>query len=359
MRIGWIDSWRGILIFLVVIGHVVGMSYHFVNIEDQRVLSLIYKFIYSFHMPAFFFLSGMTWEEKSDSLLTFLSKKTKRLVVPYLVWGFISACIYILFSSIFNIIFKGATTEAYLSKGLEECWTPFVSILHGGGWPNGMGFQCNSVLWFLPVMFSLLIIFFVIYKIIKSKVLLLFVVVGSFLLSFVIQKSSLSLPWGLTLVWRYLPYFIFGFFLSGLRGVEYNHDTKRIVWIFSVLLTLLHFFACMIVPDLYAARNSLVWKLVFLFVALGATLASLMCSILMDSRILRSIGKEALVIMIFHKFIILFFMNILPVAANIKDVSLLSLLLVLLLISVMTIIMCRFVYYLIKKINPKLIGEWK
>ena len=47
MRIGWIDSWRGILIFLVVIGHVVGMSYHFVNIEDQRVLSLIYKFIYN------------------------------------------------------------------------------------------------------------------------------------------------------------------------------------------------------------------------------------------------------------------------------------------------------------------------
>ena len=45
-RLEYIDTARGILIILVVIGHIWQAGF-------------VHNFIYSFHMPAFFFISGM------------------------------------------------------------------------------------------------------------------------------------------------------------------------------------------------------------------------------------------------------------------------------------------------------------
>jgi fucose 4-O-acetylase-like acetyltransferase len=45
-RVGWIDFCKGIGIFLVVLGHIL-----------RDVIAVDY--IYSFHMPLFFFLSGL------------------------------------------------------------------------------------------------------------------------------------------------------------------------------------------------------------------------------------------------------------------------------------------------------------
>ena len=54
-RIEWIDSARGIAILFVVLGHCIG------NIEDP-----VNKFILAFHMPLFFFLSGLCAKCKGD-----------------------------------------------------------------------------------------------------------------------------------------------------------------------------------------------------------------------------------------------------------------------------------------------------
>lgn len=59
-RENWIDSWKGILIFLVVLGHVVGMLCHYTHGETSKFMSLCYKWIYLFHMPAFFVVVGVT-----------------------------------------------------------------------------------------------------------------------------------------------------------------------------------------------------------------------------------------------------------------------------------------------------------
>lgn len=52
-RLVWADSLKGILILLVVLGHAIQGVYTD-NVETDR----LWNVIYSFHMPAFFAISG-------------------------------------------------------------------------------------------------------------------------------------------------------------------------------------------------------------------------------------------------------------------------------------------------------------
>ena len=67
-----IDIAKGFALFLVVLGHVVTMHH------------TIFRWIYAFHMPAFFFLSGMTFRpEKYPSCLDYIKKRGRTLILPY------------------------------------------------------------------------------------------------------------------------------------------------------------------------------------------------------------------------------------------------------------------------------------
>ena len=73
-----IEIVRAIAIILVVIGH---------YSPDNAPLwyDSLLKFIYSFHMPVFLFISGFIYiaTKKEESYLSFLLKKVKRLLIPY------------------------------------------------------------------------------------------------------------------------------------------------------------------------------------------------------------------------------------------------------------------------------------
>ena len=59
-RITWIDATKGYAIWLVVFGHVLGgaMARGWLSAADGDAPKLIYDYIYSFHMPLFFIISG-------------------------------------------------------------------------------------------------------------------------------------------------------------------------------------------------------------------------------------------------------------------------------------------------------------
>lgn len=83
-RLTYIDIAKGILIILVVTGHVVTGS-NFVTKTMIRVIN-------SFHMPAFFIISGMlvnTDKLRKQPFCLFLKKKATRLLVPYVVFELI------------------------------------------------------------------------------------------------------------------------------------------------------------------------------------------------------------------------------------------------------------------------------
>lgn len=69
-----LDAAKGIALFLVVFGHVL------------HVDSRLSYWIYMFHMQAFFFLSGMTFNPwKYDRIRDFIRDKWKKRMIPYLV----------------------------------------------------------------------------------------------------------------------------------------------------------------------------------------------------------------------------------------------------------------------------------
>ena len=71
-RIEWLDVSKGIGIILVIIGHCVYLG------------GGMHNWIFSFHMPMFFILSGVLI--RKENLNTFVKKRFKSLIVPYFVF---------------------------------------------------------------------------------------------------------------------------------------------------------------------------------------------------------------------------------------------------------------------------------
>lgn len=82
-RIEVIDIAKAITIFLVIMGHTTG------NLDTP----LFRRVLYSFHMPLFFYLAGLSIKPKilkgKDEWLSFIRKNILALVFPYFIWGLI------------------------------------------------------------------------------------------------------------------------------------------------------------------------------------------------------------------------------------------------------------------------------
>lgn len=133
-RIEWLDSARGIAIILVVLGHCIGY------IDDP-----LNKVILSFHMPAFFFLSGICMK-REESWKVFAKKRFQRMVG----W---------------QILLAG------ICMGYD-----FIQS-------HSINFVSNLFVWFLPVLFCSEIVFQILCKVVsvnlKTCVLLVLCAIGS------------------------------------------------------------------------------------------------------------------------------------------------------------------------------------
>lgn len=132
-RLNYIDTAKGILILMMLIGHVWNTG-------------PVHDFVYSFHMPAFIMISGILLGRSSSLKLPccrFAFKKVKELILPCLG--------YELYGLLVSILLYGATLNA---KGY------FFELLSLHLY--------NGPLWFLWVLFFAEIGFFVLYKATKG-----------------------------------------------------------------------------------------------------------------------------------------------------------------------------------------------
>ncbi len=92
-RIEWVDAAKGFGIILVVLGHELrGLTFVGI-INNTGVPQQIDRWIYSFHMPLFFFLAGLFVPKALDSwsqVGTFLQGKLATVVYPYFVWSILT-----------------------------------------------------------------------------------------------------------------------------------------------------------------------------------------------------------------------------------------------------------------------------
>ena len=131
-RIVYIDIAKGIGILLVVLAHNELTSY----------APFLHQFIYAFHMPLFFFLSGMFFKPEID-FVELLKKRFNSLLLPY-------------FFTIFLIYFF----EIFLGKmGLPIAWSRIAKAFYGNG------FYLDWVaMWFLPALFVMNLVAFGFYR---------------------------------------------------------------------------------------------------------------------------------------------------------------------------------------------------
>ena len=208
-RIEWIDDLKGLGIFLIVLGHVVATVRIMSSGMVANMMGMAFDYIYSFHVPFFFLLAGLTFSTRKN-FLDFSRGRFYRLMVPYFVWGMFSAALFVLMGS---MTVQHMESAEFSRKALTgQWWTPFVSILHGGGWPGGKGFRFNGVLWFLPVLFSAELIYYPIARRISKT--WHFVAIAS-VVTVVLSPLywpflKLFLPYGLCRVPEYLVFILMG-----------------------------------------------------------------------------------------------------------------------------------------------------
>ena len=145
-RIEWIDIAKGILIILVVYGH---FCQNFAY--NTNTIAMIRRFIYAFHIPAFFMLSGIVFNTNCNfSIREFSIRKYKSLLLP----GYVGIIVYAVY---FGVIEGGSFIRPVLSiKNVikEFLWMSSAEL----------GF------WFLGALFSLSIILYATHKYVKNEI---------------------------------------------------------------------------------------------------------------------------------------------------------------------------------------------
>ena len=118
-RNAWVDYAKAIGIILVVYGHVARGVFNAGLPMDESNYILVDSIIYSFHMPLFFFLSGLFFY---DSLVKrgktgLIVNKVDTVVYPFIVWSLLQGVIEVVLSNYTN-------GEVTLSQVFSLLWAP-------------------------------------------------------------------------------------------------------------------------------------------------------------------------------------------------------------------------------------------
>ncbi|MGP4078994.1 acyltransferase family protein [Pseudalkalibacillus sp. R45] len=173
-RINWIDTAKGIGILSVVLGHSV------------MEISL---FLYWFHMPLFFFLSGFLYKPNDQ----FIIKKFSVLLIPYLTFFLIITGIRYLDEGV-------PTFEGFMKDGLN--------LLYGGEVLSGY----YGVFWFVTCLFALSIAYHLIFQKIKSWKVWLGIIGMCYLLSYEysLYLKDLTVMWNVDVVLYAIVFYALG-----------------------------------------------------------------------------------------------------------------------------------------------------
>lgn len=210
-----LNIFRGLIIIWVVIGH----SF----VADGTFLGHLTTYAYTFHMSAFFLLSGILFYPKLTRIHNFkdgfsvVLNRFKRLIVPYLFFSIISYILKYFF-------------ESYAYNQLSSGFSIIHDLFFGVNNPNGG-------IWFLHNLF-IFSLFAVLLKFIPSIILFLSSSI-LYVVSFFVDINS-----DFRSLITFAPYFFFGIFFSKYYGkisehlLKYleNKSAKNRLYISSVLL---------------------------------------------------------------------------------------------------------------------------
>lgn len=358
-HVDWIDRYKGLLIILVVMGHVVGGGYHLTQGASQQLLHYLYITIYSFHMPAFFFLAGITWRDRENETFgRFLLKKSKRLLIPYFIFGIASSVLFCLMSGSFGAsVEQSATTSYYQGKYASSFLTCLWGLVHGGGFANGEGFRMNSVLWFLPCLFSTEMCYWWMRRLKLTGVRVVPVVLLCCALAILLPRFTPGLPWGLTKVPWYLLFLVLGAEVFPLQPHRFFAQRNVCVCLTSVVLVWGYVILCCLLPDpIVALRNWFFWPVYAALAAVGCVVFAWSAQVLRGHWWI-ACGGSSMGIMLMHKFPVVFLEMKIPCVRQIMGTGVLGGFLVSCLLVLVVTLLCWSLTRIVGRVVPWLLGE--
>lgn len=267
-----IDMMKGLGILLVVIGHV-------------SENTLINKWIYSFHMPAFFFISGCVChisKEKSD----FLKKKVRSLLIPYLI---LSITTFSYWATIERSI-RGQEHIAIIGQLIG------IFIAQGGN----QNYTYNIVMWFLPCLFICEITFYAIRKLIHKKILICFTLLILSMLGFTIgQYIKFRLPWSMDTMLIAIVFYGAGYLsYEKIKDYKFNVTIKNLI--FLTTLSMIHIY---FVLQFYAGcdMNGNFYSRYFFLCSFGGIGFMYMSAKMINLKLIKYLGINSLIIMGIHE----------------------------------------------------------
>lgn len=139
MRLQWIDALKGIGIILVVFAH-------------HKLPVALDTYIFSFHMPLFFFISGLLFDfwKHTSSAANFVKKRFRSLIVPYFGFALLTCLFYLLVDTGYQ---PGITNIDFFKASPVE-------NIHSIVYALGPLISYNPPLWFLTCLFITELLFY-------------------------------------------------------------------------------------------------------------------------------------------------------------------------------------------------------
>lgn len=348
-RIEWVDIARMLAITFVVIGHVAPAGN-------------LHTYLYSFHVPSFFFLSGL-FVNTDTTFLKHITKRFKSIMVPYYFFGLAAIFAYLLFGRL-------VTQKDLLT--LSEC---LYGLLAASVKTNCLKF--NLHLWFLPVLFVMNILIYPVRYIVQKiesccktdiRLLMCFTTLVSFVIScFAFRFLHLNFfPFGADTAIKLFPFFVAGNTASEFKRFMAFTPQKAggkllLGFISAVLFAVTAILSKL--NELQTAENFHVNytrdyhgnSLLFWTAAICGTAAILTVSrIIPPVKPLTYTGAKTLAILVMQKFPIMIFNSVIPfTVSTISDGNIA----VILAVSLITIVCCLVVNVIIEKLFPFVYGK--
>lgn len=200
-----IDSLRGLAILLVVFGH----SLQYSNTDFDN--NILFRIIYSFHMPLFMFISGYVTFFGQDKIVPGFKKRAALLLFPFFSWAIVT-------------FFINSIKENQLSW--HQAGIFFTNLAKS---PD------NNGLWFLWVIFLISGIV-VLLKMCRIKIETGLVVLWLLLNIFLLKRQDINIL-GVGLLKYYLLYFLLGFLFCKTRN-QYKKIYTILLYVCCVIFPL-------------------------------------------------------------------------------------------------------------------------
>ncbi len=268
-RINWIDVAKAIGIYLIYLGHC------------NKNAGAAYSFVFKFHVPLFFFLSGCSENfNKEEKVIKNIKKNLVTILFPALIFALLSLILNVLFNNL----------------GLNEVRLCFDEIKRG---IIRNTFAAQS-LWFFSCLFVVKCLFSIIEKF-KNKIILLLFAVFSSLISFYYFNpiadyvpgyylNYFNFDWAI----QYFNYYIIGYILYPYINNIFKTNSKK-SFIFKSLMAVL---SILFGTSVFFGKNILNFLPTFLAYSLRTylliTMILVIAHLFENNNKLKEIGKNTL-----------------------------------------------------------------